>query len=51
MTSLTVLEMCVLVAINHVLVVYNQPTFNFEMAFHEYDKFATRRAKLFRYDR
>ena len=28
-----------------------QPAFNFEMAFHEYDKFATRKAKLFRYDR
>jgi len=50
--GISVLEMCVLVAVKHVLAVYpDQPAFNFEMAFHEYDKFATRKAKLFRYDR
>ena len=94
--GISVLEMCVLVAVKHVLAVYPdqvlssvltemflpniqsdhffihliailwktlkvmvcnntflflQPAFNFEMAFHEYDKFATRKAKLFRYER
>merc|ERR1712111_5784 len=50
--GISVLEMCVLVAVKHVLAVYpDQPAFNFEMAFHEYDKFSTRKAKMFRYDR
>ena len=52
MQSLSVLELCVLVSIKHVLAVYpDQIAFNFEMAYHEYDKFATRKAKMFRYDR
>ena len=50
--GISVLELCVLVAVKHVLAVYpDQQAFNFEMAFHEYDKFAVRKAKLFRYDR
>ena len=52
MQGISVLELCVLVAVKHVLAVYpDQQAFNFEMAFHEYDKFAVRKAKLFRYDR
>lgn len=49
--GLSVLEICVLVAVKHVLDIYQDQPFNFEMAFHEYDKFATRKAKMFRYDR
>ena len=51
LTGLSVLEMCVLISIKHVLFLYEDHPFNFEMAYHEYDKFATRRAKMFRYDR
>ena len=51
LTGLSVLEMCVLISIKHVLYLYEDHPFNFEMAYHEYDKFATRRAKMFRYDR
>ena len=49
--GLSVLEVCVLVAVNHVMAIYQDQPFNFEMAYHEYDKFATRKAKMFRYDR
>merc|ERR1712020_127582 len=51
LVGLSVLEMCVLISIKHVLFLYEDQPFNFEMAYHEYDKFATRRAKMFRYDR
>ena len=51
LTGLSVLEMCVLIAVKHVLLIYEDQPFNFEMAYHEYDKFATRKAKMFRYDR
>ena len=52
MQSLSVLEFCVLVSIKHVLAVYpDQIAFNFEMAYHEYDKFVSRKAPLFRYER
>ena len=51
LVGLSVLEMCVLISIKHVLYLYEGQSFNFEMAYHEYDKFATRKAKMFRYDR
>ena len=51
LVGLSVLEMCVLISIKHVLYLYEGQPFNFEMAYHEYDKFATRKAKMFRYDR
>lgn len=51
LTGLSVLEMCVLIAVKHVLFLYEDQPFNFEMAYYEYDKFATRKAKMFRYDR
>ena len=49
--GLSVLEMCVLISIKHVLFLYEDQPFNFEMCYHEYDKFSTRKAKMFRYDR
>lgn len=51
LTGLSVLEMCVLISAKHVLFLYDDQPFNFEMTYHEYDKFATRKAKMFRYDR
>ena len=51
LSGLSVLEMCVLIAVKHVLFLYEDQPFNFEMAYYEYDKFATRKAKMFRYDR
>lgn len=60
LTGLSILEMCLLIAIKHVMTFYEgtsnvssstTPSFNFEMAYHEYDKFATRRARMFRYER
>ena len=51
LSGLSILEMCVLIAVKHVLAIYQDQPFNFEMAYYEYDKFATRKAKMFRYDR
>lgn len=51
LSGLSVLEMCVLISIKHVLFLYEDQPFNFEMCYHEYDKFSTKKAKMFRYDR
>ena len=51
LNGLTVLEMCLLIACKHLEDIYEGESFNFEMAFHEYDKFATQKARQFKYDR
>lgn len=49
--GLTVIETCVLVAIKHLQTMYDGQPFNFEMAYHEFDKFVSNRGKMYRQER
>jgi origin recognition complex subunit 4 len=45
LAGLTVLEMCMLIGCKQVKQIYEDEPFNFEMAYHEFDKFASHKAK------
>ena len=51
LAGLTVIETCMLVAIKHLQTIYEGQAFNFEMAYHEYDKFVSTKAKMLKQDR
>ena len=51
LNGLTVLEMCLLIACKHLQEIYEGEPFNFEMAFHEFDKFSSLKARQYQYDR
>jgi origin recognition complex subunit 4 len=51
LAGLTLIETCVLIAIKHIQIIYDGQPFNFEMAYHEYDKFLTINANMRRQDR
>ena len=51
LSGLTLIETMVLIAIKHILVIYDGQPFNFEMTYHEYDKFVTTKARGFKQDR
>ena len=51
LSGLTLIETCLLIAIKHILVIYDGQPFNFEMTYHEYDKFVTTKARRFKQDR
>ena len=41
--DLSILEICILIAVKHISEIYDNEPFNFEMVFHEYVKFRRRR--------
>lgn len=51
MGDLTVLEMCILIAGKHLKMLYDDQPFNFEMVFHEYHKFASRKSAVLLFER
>ena len=51
LSGLTMIEICLLVAIKHILIIYDGQPFNFEMANHEFDKFATTKGKQYKQER
>eukprot|EP00093_Oithona_nana_P003109 03109.XXX_79308_77978_1 [CDS] Oithona nana genome sequencing. len=51
LSGLTLIETCVLIAIKHLQVIYDGQPFNFEMAYHELDKFVSTKAKMLKQER
>jgi len=51
LSGLTLIETCVLIAIKHLQVIYEGQPFNFEMAYHELDKFVSTKAKMLKQER
>ena len=53
MAGLTLIEICILIAIKHIQIIYDGQPFNFEMAFHEFDKFVSTKAgaKMYKQER
>ena len=51
LAGLTLVEKCLLIAIKHILVIYDGQPFNFEMVHHELDKFVSTRGKMFKQER
>ena len=48
LAGLTLIEICLLVAIKHIQIIYDSQPFNFEMVFHEFDKFVSTKGKLYK---
>ena len=54
LAGLTLIEICILIAIKHIQIIYDGQPFNFEMAFHEFDKFVNKTgtgAKMYKQER
>lgn len=51
LAGLTLIEICILIAIKHLQVIYEGQPFNFEMAYHEFDKFVSTKAKMLKQER
>ena len=51
LAGLTLIEICILIAIKHLQIIYDGQPFNFEMAFHEFDKFVSTKAKMLKQER
>lgn len=51
LAGLTLIETCILIAVKHIQIIYDNQPFNFEMAFHEFDKFVSTKAKMLKTDR
>lgn len=51
LAGLTLIEICLLISIKHILVIYEGQPFNFEMAFHEFDKFVSNKYQLLKQER
>lgn len=51
MAGLTLIEICLLVAIKHIQIIYDSQPFNFEMVFHEFDKFVSTKGKMYKQER
>jgi len=51
LAGLTLIEICLLVAIKHIQIIYDGQPFNFEMVFHEFDKFVSTKGKMYKQER
>lgn len=51
LSGLTLIETCVLIAIKHLQIIYEGQPFNFEMTYHELDKFCCTKGKMFKQER
>ena len=51
MAGLTLIEICMLIAIKHIQVIYDGQPFNFEMVFHEFDKYVSTKNQMLKQER
>ena len=51
MAGLTLIEVCILIAIKHIQVIYDGQPFNFEMVFHEFDKYVSTKNSMLKQER
>ena len=51
LAGLTLIEICILIAIKHIQVIYDGQPFNFEMVFHEFDKYVSTKNSMLKQER
>jgi len=51
LAGLTLIEICILIAIKHIQVIYDGQPFNFEMVFHEFDKYVSTKNQMLKQER